>query len=296
MTFHGDKTMFDYHIHPNYSIDAEGEITEFCQAALEIGLKEIAFTTHMDTDRVAEDCYVNVRGRRVDVSSSVWFEDYESTIRSAGDHYKDQGLQVLLGVELDCYPGVENALPDKFFSTEFDLIIGSVHLIDHIAISANGRAAEAFRKYSIDDLGDRYYSILLDSIDLEIFDVLAHIDLYRRYGEVFYGDDIYDLWKPHIQELSKKMLSKGVGFEVNTSPLRKGILQPMPEQQIIGALKEKGIKTVIVGSDAHSPVDIGKDIWNVLDMLKELGFDGLSIYRKRKPTVVHWSDFARKEN
>jgi histidinol-phosphatase (PHP family) len=139
--------MFDYHIHPNYSIDAEGEVEEFCKAALDVGLKEIVFTTHLDTDRVAEDCFVNVKGKRVDIASSVWFEDYESTIRAAGDHYKDLGLQVLLGVEVDCFPGVQEALPEGFFSTEFDIIIGSVHLIDHIAISANERAEAIWRGF-----------------------------------------------------------------------------------------------------------------------------------------------------
>ena len=283
--------MFDYHIHPNYSIDAEGEVEDFCKAALKAGLKEIAFTTHLDTDRVAEDCFVNVKGKRVDIASSVWFEDYESTIRAAGVQYKDRGLQVLLGVEVDCFPGVLEALPEGFFSTEFDFIIGSVHLIDHIAISANGRAEEAFRKYSLDELGKKYYSILLDSIDLEIFDVLAHIDLYRRYGEGFYGDAIHDLWKPHLKELSKKMRSKRVGFEVNTSSLRRGMQQPMPEERIIRALNDEGIKTVTVGSDAHMPSDIGKGIEVALEMIRNSGFAGPSSYRKRKSTVVPWSEF-----
>jgi len=284
--------MFDYHIHPNYSIDAEGEVEEFCKAALSVGLKEIAFTTHLDTDRVTEDCYVNVRGEQVDISSSVWFEDYESTIRSAGDRYEEQGLQVLLGIEVDCFPGVQGALPKGFFSTDFDFIIGSVHLIDHIAISANGRADEAFRKYSMEELGERYYSIMLDAIDLDIFDVLAHIDLYRRYGEVFYGESIHDLWKHHIEELSKKMLSKRVGFEVNTSSLRRGMQQPMPEDRLIHALRNKGITTVTVGSDAHTPNDVGKDIKVALEMIRDAGFDGPSTYRKRKSTIVPWSNLG----
>ena len=144
--------MFDYHIHPNYSIDAEGTVEEFCKAALKAGLREIAFTTHLDSDRVAGDDYVNVKGKRVDIESNVWFEDYESTIRTAGDHYKDHGLDVLLGVEVDCFPGVQGALPERFFSTDFDFIIGSVHLIDHIAISASGRADEVFRNYSMEEL------------------------------------------------------------------------------------------------------------------------------------------------
>jgi histidinol-phosphatase (PHP family) len=289
--------MFDYHIHPNYSIDAEGEVDEFCKAALEVGLKEIAFTTHLDTDRVAEDCYVNVRGKRVDVASNTWFEDYEATIRSAEDCYKEQGLQVLVGVEVDCFPGVQEELPEGFYSTDFDLVIGSVHLIDHIAISANGRAEEAFRRYSMEELGEKYFSILLDSIELEIFDILGHIDLYRRYGEVFYGETIHDLWKPYVKELSRKMLSKGIGFEVNTSSLRRGMQQPMPEEQIIQALKDKGIDTVTVGSDAHTPLDVGEGIATAIDMLKHAGFDGFSSYRRRKPTKVPWSDLAvEKQN
>lgn len=279
--------MFDYHIHPNYSIDADGEIEEFCRAALNAGLKEIAFTTHLDTDRVADDCYVNVKGKRVDVSSSEWFEDYELTIRNAGEHFSDSGLQILLGVEVDCFPNVETALPERFFSTDFDIILGSVHLIDHIAISAGDRAEEVFRKYSIEDLGEMYFSIMLDSIDLGIFDILAHIDLYRRYGESFYGDAIHELWKPHLNELTNKMKRRRVGFEINTSSLRRGMTQPMPEERIIHALKLEGVETVTVGSDAHTPNEVGKGINEALDIIERTGFQGPSIFRNRKPSV--WS-------
>jgi histidinol-phosphatase (PHP family) len=289
--------MFDYHIHPNYSIDAEGRVDEFCTAAIEAGLKEIAFTTHLDLDRVADDCYVNVRGKSVDVESSVWFEDYELAIRTAEDHFKSRGLRVLLGVEIDCFPGVQDVIPDAFFSTDFDFIIGSVHLIDHIAISAGERAEEAFRRYTIEELGERYYSILLDSIDLEIFDVLAHIDLYRRYGLEYYGNKIHDLWKTHIQELARKMQSNGVGFEVNTSSLRRGMQQPMPEERIVRALRDEGIDIVTVGSDAHTPADVGKGIQIAFEMIREAGFDGPSTFRKRRSRVVQWSEFdSEKEN
>ena len=273
--------MFDYHIHPNYSIDAEGEVEEFCESALSAGLKEIAFTTHLDTDRVADDCYVNVKGKRVDVSSNVWFEDYEATIRSAGDKFEESGLEVLLGVEVDCFPGIASSLPERFFSTDFDFILGSVHLIDHIAISASDRAEEALRKYSLAELGEKYFSIMLDSIDLGLFDVLAHIDLYRRFGESFYGDSIHDLWKPHISDLATKMKRKSVGFEVNTSSLRRGMTQPMPEERIIRELRNEGVETVTVGSDAHTPQDVGKCIDQALEMIRSAGFRGPSTFRKR---------------
>ncbi len=279
--------MFDYHIHPNYSIDAEGEIDEFCEAALNAGLKEIAFTTHLDTDRVTDDCYVNVKGKRVDVSSSEWFEDYESTIRSAGDHFADSGLQILLGIEVDCFPDVETVLPEGFFSTDFDIILGSIHLIDHIAISAGERAEEAFRKYALKDLGEKYFTIMLDSIDLGIFDILAHIDLYRRYGESFYGDAIHDLWKLHLKELANRMKRRRIGFEINTSSLRRGMTHPMPEERIIQALKTEGVETITVGSDAHTPNEVGRGIDEALDIIRRIGFQGPSTFRKRSPSV--WS-------
>ncbi|MFX1484694.1 MAG: PHP domain-containing protein, partial [Promethearchaeota archaeon] len=209
--------MLDYHIHPNYSIDAEGGVEEFCKTALDLGLKEIAFTTHLDTDRIADDCYVNVRGKRVDIASSIWLEEYETEIREVGDRYAAQGLVVLLGVEVDCFPNVESALPERFFSTDFDIILGAVHLIDHIAISAGDRAEQALRKYSKEELVEKYFSIMLDSIELDIFDVLAHIDLYRRFGESFYGSAITELWRRFLEELVDKMTRFSIGFEINTS-------------------------------------------------------------------------------
>jgi histidinol-phosphatase (PHP family) len=282
--------MFDYHIHPNYSIDAEGQIDEFCRVAVDLDLKEIAFTTHLDTDRIADDCYVNVKGERMDIASSVWLEEYESEIRDAGDRYADSNLKVLLGVEVDCFPGVEDALPERFHSTDFDLILGSVHLIDHIAISAGGRAEEVMRKYNLEELGEKYFAVMIDSIDLGLFDVLAHIDLYRRFGESFYGEAIHDLWKTYINELGDKMKRKGVGFEINTSSLRRGMTQPMPEERIVHALGELGVETVTVGSDAHNPSDVGKGIEEALYIVRQAGFEGPSRFRKRKPSICSFSD------
>jgi histidinol-phosphatase (PHP family) len=290
----GEISMFDYHIHPNYSIDAEGEIDEFCKVAVDIGLKEIAFTTHLDTDRIADDCYVNVKGERVDIASSFWLEEYESEVRDAGDRYSDMGLRVLLGVEVDCFPGVEDALPERFFSTDFDIIIGSVHLIDHIAISASGRAEEVLSKYSLEELGEKYFTVMLDSIDLGLYDVLAHIDLYRRFGESFYGEAIHDLWKTYISELGHKMKQKGVGFEVNTSSLRRGMTQPMPEERIVHALREEGIETVTVGSDAHIPNDVGKGIEEALQIVRRAGFDGPSTFRNRQPSIRNLSKLEKE--
>ncbi|MHA1495289.1 MAG: PHP domain-containing protein [Candidatus Thorarchaeota archaeon] len=231
--------MFDYHIHPNYSIDAEGSIEEYCEEALRKGLKEIAFTTHLDTNSIADDCYVNIRGKKVSTRSSVWLEDYEASIKSADDKYQERGLRVRLGVEVDYIPEIDGTLPENFHSTEFDVILGSMHLIDHIAIS-DGRAEQAFKRYT------------------------------------------RDIWKPHISDLANAMNTHSVGFEVNTSALRRGQSQPMPEASIINELKVEGVSTVTVGSDAHRPQDIGSDFEIAFRMLRDAGFSDISLFEKRK--------------
>jgi len=277
--------MFDYHIHPGYSIDAEGSIEEFCQSAVKRGLKEIAFTTHLDTDTTTEDCYVLVQGERMDTLTGEWLEDYEAIIRAADDRYKEMGLKVLLGVEVDYIPDVESILPEQFHSTDFDIILGSAHLVDHIAISAGDRAQEAFRKYTLAELGERYYTLLLNAIETGLFDIMSHLDLYRRFGQVFYGEKIREIWKPYLDDLVTSMRRNNVGFEINTSPMRRGQEEPMPEENIIRALKEAGVMIVTVGSDAHIPGDVGIGIEKAIQILKRVGFSSITTFDHRIPST-----------
>ncbi len=277
--------MQDYHIHPNYSIDAKGELDEFCEAALKAGLTEIAFTTHLDSDPATNDNVVLVEGKLVDVKSDYWLQHYEQSIREIGDVYAEQGLIVLLGVELELYPGVAGNLPDCFFSTDFDLILGSAHLIDHLAISVEKEAMTVFAKHTMQDLGEKYFNLLMDGIDEGLVDILAHIDLYRRYGELFYEECIKTLWEPHIEELTKRMKKRDVGFEINTSTWRKGQVEPMPSPELASVLISKGIDRVTVGSDAHEPSFVGSGIERAIKILQEIGIANPTRMRHRKRII-----------
>ena len=276
--------MIDLHLHPNYSIDAEGSISDFCEAAIENKLQTICFTTHLDTGPGRNDCYVRVNGVEVHVLTDAWLEDYESSIRLADETYDK--LQVLLGVEVDLYPGVAQNLPERFHDTDFDLIIGSVHLMDGYAISLEDEANEIFKKHDLRELGEHYFSLLLDSMDLGLYDIIGHIDIYRRYGEKYYGTGIHSLWRPHITDLVKSMKKHQVGFEVNTSTWRKGLKEPMPESEIIQELIQRGIENITLGSDAHSPSQIGYGIDKAIELVKNYGINELTVYKQRKPIRI----------
>ena len=277
--------MIDYHIHPNYSQDAKGSLEEFCDSAIMHNVKEIAFTTHVDSDPATDDCFVVVEGKKIDVKSDYWLEHYESSIRLVGDIFKEKGLVVRLGAELDLYPGVMNNLPEKFHSTEFDIILGSVHLIDHLAISAQKESQSVFTKYSVEDIGEIYFNTLIQSIEESPITVLSHLDLYRRYGELYYGNKIHTLWQSHIKELTDKMKIHNVGFEINTSTWRKGMNDPMPSIELISALIKNGVTTISVGSDAHKPKDVGSGIDKAIALLVENGFPAPSVFEKGKAVL-----------
>lgn len=275
--------MYDFHIHPDFSIDAEGSIDEYCRAALDKGLQEICFTTHLDSDPEREDCVVRVEGKIVSVFDDSWLIAYENAIREANEQYSKQGLEVRLGVEVDFFEGVEEKLPGKFFDTEFDMIIGSVHLIDHKAITIKEEAEQIYSKYGLKGFVERYFELLLQCVESDMFDIIGHMDIYRRYGMFSYGETMRNRWNAHIDEIIGAMNKYQVGFEINTSWLRRGHSEPMPEESLIKKLIESGIKTVTIGSDAHNPDQVGSYFAEALKILQKNGIDSPCTFRKGKP-------------
>ncbi len=274
--------MIDYHIHPAYSIDADGTLEEFCEAAISRGIRDIAFTTHLDTDPQGDDFYVVINGERWDIRRSDWLEIYEQDIRNIGDKYEGQGLEVRLGIEVDIYPEVMENLPERFFSTDFDIVIGSVHLIDHLAISIRQHAEVIFRKYTPEQMAQMYYSKLIDGVGMPFVDVLGHIDIYRRFGRDIYGDVLDSIWMPFIDELADKMNRHNVAFEINTSSWRKGQKEPMPSREIIHALFSKGVSMVTIGSDAHIPQHVGFRVMDAMTLARDAGARGIPNYEKHR--------------
>ncbi len=283
--------MMDYHIHPSYSADAKGTLEEFCGAAVDKKLREICFTTHLDSDPMRDDGFVMVRGERISVHDPSWFEDYENHVRTLGEEYFPKGLNVRLGAELDLYPGVVEDLPDAFHSTEFDLVIGSVHLIEHKAMSVREEAYSIFKKYGLEEVGNIYYDCIKESLTTGLFDVLGHLDIYRRYGEEFLGSGVHSLWESHIDDLSRMMKSCGVGYEINTSSMWRSLSETMPERDFVKALHDRGIQTVTIGSDAHQPSEVGKGISEALHLLQESGYSEVSVFSKRKSKSIPLDSF-----
>jgi histidinol-phosphatase (PHP family) len=250
----------DYHVHPDYSIDAEGSIDDFCRAAIRVGLREICFTTHYDADpaRAAREGFMVIDGARQPLSDE-GIKHYLDDIQRAYAEYGPAGLMVRGGLEFGYYAGCEEHIADVQRSFPLHYRLGAVHSIDEHCLCCRDEAPKLFAKFALDRLADRYFETLDRAAASGLFDCLAHIDVYRRYGMAHYGEKIKTIHRRRIEKLFATMKKHDVGYEVNTSAIRHGLHEYYPAMEIINAARAAGVRLVALGSDAHRPDQIALD-------------------------------------
>jgi histidinol-phosphatase (PHP family) len=265
------KNFSDYHVHPDYSLDATGTIDQYCQRALELGLKEICFTTHYDTDPVRkdEDPFMRIDGKIVPLSEGN-VKRYIEDVRRANKIYRPEGLSVKAGLEVDYAPHIEKDLRKNLSAFDLDYILGAVHCLDHIAISASKEAESYFKKKSVKELCQEYYKVLRKAVQSGLFDAVAHLDIYRKYGLSFYGEQILTAYRGLVESVLELMAENDVGMEINTGLLRKGHNQFSPGLEILSLALKMNVKIIAFGSDAHKVSHLGKNIKEAYLLVEKL--------------------------
>ncbi len=263
----------DYHVHPNYSIDAQPfTIRDYCCRAVELGLAEICFTTHVEFDPVRYhiDNFVMLNGRRHPVRDLAWLDAYFREIEEAQREFCYTGLKVKTGVEIGYDLGLEEDIA-RLLQYPFDYVLGAIHCLDHIAISSMQESPRYFASRSLDRMRDEYFHVVRSAVQTGFFHSLAHVDLYRRYGIRHYGEKILTVHRGVIEPILEEMARRGMGLEINTSSLRRGITEFHPAREIIQLAAQAGITVFTVGSDAHRPEDLGDHIDEALALLDRYG-------------------------
>jgi histidinol-phosphatase (PHP family) len=255
------NNLSDYHVHPDYSTDASGTIDQYCEKALEIGLKKICFTTHYDADPVRKefDFLMKIEGKAVPVTPDL-VKRYIGEIRKAGQKYSKSGLEVLAGLEVDYAPQIEETLRKDLAQFNLDYLLGAVHCLNHIAITSSAEAETYFKRKNVYEMCEEYYQVLTQAASSGLFQCIAHLDCYRKYGLSFYGEEILTAHRDYIQPTLEALASNNVGIEINTSARRQGQNDFYPSQEILELAKASGVRVTAIGSDAHKLDDLGKDI------------------------------------
>ncbi|MGB8657907.1 MAG: histidinol-phosphatase [Candidatus Zixiibacteriota bacterium] len=261
----------DWHVHPDYSLDAEGSIDQYCQKALELGLKEICFVTHYDSDpfRKDDDPFMRIDGKIVPLSKES-VETYLDDVRRAQKKFSPEGLSVKAGLEIDYSPHIEDKLRQDLSFLDLDYLLGAVHCLDHVAISASNEAERYFERKNLEEMVEEYYGSLMHAVESGLFDAMAHLDIYKKYGLRFYGGRILTAHHGLVEPVLKLMAKSDVGMEINTGVLRKGHDEFCPGREILEMVLEAGVSIAAFGSDAHAIEDLGKGIEEAYVMVERL--------------------------
>ncbi len=274
----------DYHVHPGYSIDAAPEnIRRYCLQARDAGLKEICFTTHLEHDAVYfhQNNEVRLQGQRVPSYRLHWLDEYFREIEEARQEFKTTGPVVKAGVEIGYSAQLEELIHRALQDYPFDFVLGAIHSVQGASISAIKECPEFFHLCSLEDLKQDYFGALENAVKSNFFDCLAHPDLYRRYGYEFYGPEILNMHRGIIEPILKEVAKRGMGLEINTSSLRRGLKEFHPSREILDMAVKTGVEIFTVGSDAHSLEELGDNIKEATLLLEQKGQNVYGFTRRR---------------
>lgn len=266
-------------------MDSDADINLCIKKAMDIGLSAYAITDHCECSTWYPETHYTNRENFDYFNYSQDFDNSISAITELKEKYKKFNL--ICGVEMgQATQDIEVA--EKIMSDErLDFIIGSVHQVrnekDFYYIN--------YENMSIDEiynLLERYFLEVYELCKLNCFDVLGHLTYCLRYMKCR-NDICPDIsrFDEIIAESFRLLARNGKGIEINTSGIRQGFGNCFPSIKYVKLFRDVGGEILSVGSDAHLPEDIGKNISDALETAKAVGFTHLCYFKKRKPYFLN---------
>ena len=260
--------LVDYHTHTRCSPDSQAPLEEMVRAARAAGLKELCTTDHCDLQQ--ED------GSPLPAWNwAAVLEQFEAAKTGAPD-----GLRLLLGLELGGGHTDPARAQSILAGAPLDFVIGSVH---NLSPAAGGRdfyfLDYATREEAVQALDD-YFASLLALAPLPCYDALGHILYPLRYINGRAGHRLtLDPWRERLEEVLATVVRTGRALEVNTYNGRE-VEQWRP---ILACYRRLGGTRITLGSDAHTPDNLGKGLAQAARLLAETGFSSVTLYQSRRP-------------
>lgn len=275
----------DYHVHSIYSDDSTYPMEEVVMDAIQMGLKEICFTDHVDYG-IKRD-WDDPRGveyrpggpgePKQMAAANVNYPQYVAEIQALQQKYKGQ-INIKMGMEFGMQTHTVPQYEKLFARYPFDFIILSVHQVeDREFWSQDFQRGRTQQEYN-----ERYYEEMLALVEqYHDYSVLGHMDLIVRYDKA--GRYPFEKVKPIITEILKRVIADGKGIEINTSSHRYGLTDSTPSEDILRLYRELGGTIITIGSDSHKREHLGAYIREAKQRLIELGFQHYCTYQQMKP-------------
>lgn len=260
---------YDYHMHSNFSNDSKTDMEDMIKKSIELGLKEICFTDHVDYD--LDDDY----------DFGIDYNNYFDKIDYLQSKYKNK-ISIKKGIEMGLQKQIIDNCNNDINKYPFDFVICSQHAIN--------RSDLYFGNFFLDksqyEAYEYYYKELYDIIKVyKNYSILGHLDLVKRYGnyEKVLNDKPFD---DIIESILKQAIYDGKGIEVNTSCYRYNLPDLTPSRHILNMYKDLGGEIITTGSDSHNPYQIAYNFDYIYSYIKSIGFKYVCSFDKMNPQFI----------
>jgi histidinol-phosphatase (PHP family) len=287
--------VLDYHLHlwPHseratpLSLD---QLAAYCEKAQAAGVTEVALTEHLFRFRQADALLggfwaddgipVALQKSMADYWDFHATADLNDYVRVAAEA-KEAGLPVVIGLEVDFYPGRMDDVAGLLSGYPFDVLLGSVHwlgawrfddLDDPVSLGE-------WSARQVDACWDTYTGALEELAASGTCDVLAHPDLIKVAG---HRPDAPGEWWDRMAEAAA---SSGMAAEVSSAGWRKPAGEQYPAVPLLERLVARGVP-LTTASDAHRVDHVADHADALRSLLGGLGVDSLQGYSARRPYPV----------
>jgi histidinol-phosphatase (PHP family) len=256
--------MIDYHLHTLFCNHAVGGMEQYIQSAIDLGLREICFLDHLTI-------------QKTDPGLSMTPEEipyYFHTVQILKHKYRKE-ISIKTGLEVDFNPAYIDFFQDIIGTFAFDVIATSLHFPGGLDVVSR-RSAWRRGEKDVDVVYELYFDHLKKMLDHGYFDVICHIDLIKKFGQI--PSRSFEKKNDEILSIIK---DKNLTVEVNTSGYDHPVGDIYPSLEILKKCHELGIR-ITLGSDAHHPANVGNHFERVLPTLLSIGFRKLAAFTKRE--------------
>jgi len=257
----------DYHVHTSLCRHAQGRPEDYVKAAKDYGLREIGISDHFPVPHLPESLPKTEYAMDITELSTYlqWMEEARAAYPS---------VKVRLAFEVDFYSqGMEDIL-SRLDALRPDYLIVSVHVLKDWCID-DERMIDRYQGVDLQDLCDRYVKALIEAVSMEKFDILGHMDLFKKFGyRTKVSPDLLD-------SLLCQLKKADMAVEINTAGLRKPCREMYPSEDLLCSLQKAQIP-ICFGSDAHRPGEVGWCFEQAVQTARRLGFTHWCQFKGRK--------------
>jgi histidinol-phosphatase (PHP family) len=286
--------MLDYHLHlwPHGERARQATVEQlaaYCERAVGEGVSELALTEHLfrfqQADALLGGWWRDEPDQRMAAEMErYWYEHVSADLDAyveTGLAAKAAGLPVVIGMEVDYYPGRMDRVAELLAGYPFDVLLGSVHwlgawMFDDLTSAV---AVAEWRARRVDDVWDEYTRALEELAATGAVDVLAHPDLCKVAG---FRPAVPDEWYDRMAEAAA---GAAIAAEVNANGYLKPAAEPYSPPPLLERFRRAGVP-VTTASDAHRLEHVALRSADLREMVVAAGYTSLRAFDGRVPREV----------